>query len=46
MAPNTPTRPELQQALYDIGMPIRRKVLGNSYVDNSLANGSTEFSKA
>ncbi|KAH7201405.1 hypothetical protein ACKRZS_006013 [Fusarium odoratissimum] len=46
MAPNTPTRPELQQALYDIGMPIRRKVLGNSYVDNALANGSTEFAKA
>ncbi|EWZ31548.1 AhpD-like protein [Fusarium oxysporum Fo47] len=46
MAPNAPTRPELQQALYDIGMPIRRKVLGNSYVDNALANGSTEFAKA
>ncbi|KAH6995325.1 AhpD-like protein [Ilyonectria destructans] len=44
---NTPaTRSELQQALYDIGMPIRRQVLSDGYVDNALANGSTEFAKA
>lgn len=47
MPSNNPTnRPELQQALYDIGMPIRRQVLTDAYVDNALANGSTEFAKA
>lgn len=34
-----------QQALYEIGMPNRRGVLGNAYVDNALAKGSTEFAK-
>ncbi|KAH8597557.1 AhpD-like protein [Bisporella sp. PMI_857] len=35
-----------QKSLYDVGMPIRRAVLGDSYVDNALAKGSTEFAKA
>lgn len=39
-------RPELQKALYDVGMPIRREVLGDAYVENALKNGSTEFAKA
>lgn len=34
-----------QQALYEIGIPNRRGVLGNAYVDNALAKGSTEFAK-
>lgn len=39
-------RPELQKALYDVGMPIRRGVLGDAYVNNALKNGSTEFAAA
>ncbi|KAA8652812.1 hypothetical protein EYZ11_012333 [Aspergillus tanneri] len=35
-----------QQALYEVGMPIRRSVLSDAYVDNALAKGSTEFAKA
>ncbi|KAH8894630.1 CMD-domain-containing protein [Thozetella sp. PMI_491] len=40
------TREELQKALYNVGMPIRREVLSNAYVDNALKNGSTEFACA
>lgn len=43
MAPN---RPENQKDLYNVGMPIRRAVLGDAYVDRALSNGSTEFAKA
>ena len=39
-------REQNQQGLYDVGMPIRRAVLGNAYVDRNLANGQTEFTKA
>lgn len=39
-------RVESQKALYNVGMKHRRSVLGDSYVDNALANGSTEFARA
>lgn len=39
-------REEIQQQMYAIGMPIRRSVLGDTYVDNALAKGSSEFAKA
>lgn len=39
-------RAELQKGLYEVGMPIRRSVLSDAYVDNALKNGSTEFAKA
>ncbi|KAF2190360.1 hypothetical protein K469DRAFT_736778 [Zopfia rhizophila CBS 207.26] len=38
-------RPELQKALYEVGMPIRRAVLSDAYVDNALKDGSTEFGR-
>lgn len=40
------TRESNQKALYEVGMPIRRAVLGDGYVDNALAKGSTEFARA
>ncbi|KFZ20968.1 hypothetical protein V502_02962 [Pseudogymnoascus sp. VKM F-4520 (FW-2644)] len=40
------SRTDNQKALYEVGMPIRRAVLGDAYVDNALKNGSTEFAKA
>jgi 4-carboxymuconolactone decarboxylase len=40
------SREDSQQALFQVGMPIRRAVLGDSYVDRSLAAGSSEFGKA
>lgn len=40
------TRETNQKALYEVGMPIRRAVLGDAYVNNALAKGSTEFARA
>jgi len=40
------SREQNQKALYEVGMPIRRGVLGDAYVDRALANGKTEFAKA
>ncbi|KAL4871282.1 AhpD-like protein [Aspergillus spectabilis] len=40
------TRETNQKALYEVGMPIRRAVLGDDYVNNALARGSTEFARA
>lgn len=40
------TREQNQKALYDVGMPIRRAVLGDAYVERALAGGQTEFAKA
>lgn len=40
------SRTDSQKALYEVGMPIRRAVLGDAYVDNALKNGSTDFAKA
>ncbi|CRG84135.1 hypothetical protein PISL3812_01462 [Talaromyces islandicus] len=39
-------RVESQKNLYNVGMKHRRGVLGDVYVDNALANGSTEFARA
>lgn len=39
-------RAQHQKDLYNVGMPIRRAVLGDAYVDRALANGSTEFAAA
>jgi 4-carboxymuconolactone decarboxylase len=39
-------RENAQKALFDVGMPIRREVLSNEYVDRALANGSSDFAKA
>ncbi|KAJ4483470.1 CMD-domain-containing protein [Lentinula aciculospora] len=33
------------QELYDAGMIMRRKVMGNEYVDNQLRKGESEFMK-
>ncbi|KAJ3748689.1 CMD-domain-containing protein [Lentinula detonsa] len=33
------------QELYDAGMDMRRKVMGNEYVDNQLRKGESEFMK-
>ncbi|KAH8692213.1 AhpD-like protein [Talaromyces proteolyticus] len=39
-------RIESQKNLYNVGMKHRRGVLGDAYVDNAIANGSTEFARA
>ncbi|KAL3461031.1 AhpD-like protein [Aspergillus heterothallicus] len=39
-------RTTAQKTLYEVGMPIRRSVLSDAYVDNALAKGSTEFARA
>ena len=39
-------REEAQKALYETGMPIRRAVLSDAYVDRALANGSSEFANS
>ena len=39
-------REEAQKTLYETGMPIRRAVLSDAYVDRALANGSSEFAKS
>ncbi|CAI7623689.1 unnamed protein product [Penicillium manginii] len=36
---------DLHKQLFDEGMKVRRGVLGDSYVDQALENGTTEFSK-
>ncbi|KAI8313770.1 hypothetical protein K4K61_006820 [Colletotrichum sp. SAR11_59] len=43
---STSNRADAQKALYEVGMPIRRSVLSDTYVDNALKDGSTEFAKA
>ncbi|KAF4930679.1 4-carboxymuconolactone decarboxylase [Colletotrichum viniferum] len=43
---STSNRADAQKALYEVGMPIRRSVLSDTYVDNALKNGSTGFAKA
>lgn len=40
------SRQEHQKGLYEVGMPIRRAVLGDTYVNDALAKGSTDFAKA
>jgi 4-carboxymuconolactone decarboxylase len=40
------SRTENQKGLFEVGMPIRRAVLGDAYVDRAIANGNTEFAKA
>ncbi|KIX07111.1 uncharacterized protein Z518_05088 [Rhinocladiella mackenziei CBS 650.93] len=47
-APTSSTDPSLQpfhHALFNAGLAVRRAVVGDSYVDRALANGSTEFSR-
>ncbi|KAL3488063.1 AhpD-like protein [Aspergillus germanicus] len=39
-------RTTAQKTLYEVGMPIRRSVLSDAYVDNALAQGGTEFARA
>lgn len=39
-------RADAQKALYNVGMPIRRSVLSDAYVDNALKNGKSEFAVA
>lgn len=31
--------------LFELGLDLRRKVVGNDYVDNALAGGSSEFAR-
>ena len=37
---------ELHKQLFEEGLEVRRAVVGDSYVDRALANGSTEFGRA
>jgi 4-carboxymuconolactone decarboxylase len=37
---------DLHRQLFEEGLKVRREVVGDAYVDRSLANGSTEFSRA
>ncbi|UNI22998.1 4-carboxymuconolactone decarboxylase [Purpureocillium takamizusanense] len=36
---------ELHKRLFEEGLKVRRSVVGDTYVDRALANGSTEFSR-
>ncbi|KAJ5874244.1 uncharacterized protein N7529_002674 [Penicillium soppii] len=40
-----PELKSLHQSLFDEGLKVRRAVVGNEYVDRSLANGSSEFAR-
>lgn len=47
-APKSSTDPSLKplhSALFEAGLATRRAVVGDTYVDRALANGSTEFSR-
>lgn len=35
----------LHEGLFEAGLAMRRSVVGDTYVDRALANGSTEFSR-
>ncbi len=37
---------DLHKQLFEEGLKVRRAVVGDSYVDKALANGSTEFGRA
>ena len=37
---------EGQEILFEAGMPIRRAVLSDAYVDRALGNRSSEFAKS
>lgn len=37
---------DLHKQLFEEGLKVRRAVVGDSYVDRALANGSTEFGRA
>jgi 4-carboxymuconolactone decarboxylase len=41
-----PTLTDLHKHLFEEGLKVRRAVVGDTYVDRALANGSTEFSRA
>ncbi|KAJ5467012.1 4-carboxymuconolactone decarboxylase [Penicillium sp. IBT 31633x] len=36
---------DLHNQLFEEGLKVRREVVGDTYVDRALANGSTEFSR-
>jgi 4-carboxymuconolactone decarboxylase len=40
-----PELKELHEQLFEEGLKVRRAVVGNTYVDRSLANGSSEFAR-
>ncbi|KAJ5113844.1 hypothetical protein N7456_002378 [Penicillium angulare] len=40
---DTPDLSKLHEKLFDQGLAVRREVVGNTYVDRALANGSSEF---
>lgn len=46
MPSNDPKYDEMHQHLFEEGLKMRRSVVGDSYVNNALENGSTEFSRA
>lgn len=45
MPSTDPKYDTMHQQLFEEGLAMRRSVVGSSYVDNALANGSTEFSR-
>jgi len=40
-----PSLRPLHEGLFNAGLAVRREVVGDSYVDRALQNGSTEFSR-
>jgi len=40
-----PSLRPFHEGLFNAGLAVRRKVVGDTYVDRALANGSTEFSR-
>lgn len=44
MSSNTELK-TLHQSLFDEGLKVRRAVVGDTYVDRSLANGSSDFAR-
>ncbi|KAJ5129358.1 uncharacterized protein N7515_005397 [Penicillium bovifimosum] len=44
--PTDPTLTSLHKTLFEEGLKVRREVVGDTYVDRALENGSTDFSRA
>lgn len=42
---NKPELKPLHEELFNEGLKVRREVVGNEYVDRSLANGSSGFAR-
>lgn len=45
MPSNDPKYDDLHKQLFEEGLKVRREVVGDTYVNGALNNGSTEFSR-